>query len=75
MSSTTHACCLSCLGKQPVLLQLCQNYCTSATDLQSADKTGAVTSVVMPIRTQFFFSTTIFKIALVYFYFINICIF
>jgi hypothetical protein len=42
MSSTTHACCLSCLGKQPVLLQLCQNYCASATDLQSADKTGVV---------------------------------
>jgi hypothetical protein len=33
------------MGKQPVLLQLCQNYCASATDLQSADKTGAVTLI------------------------------
>jgi hypothetical protein len=55
MSSTTHACCLSCLGKQPVLLQLCQNDCASATNLQSADKTGDVTSVVMQIRMQFNF--------------------
>ena len=55
MSLTTNACCLSCLGKQPVLLQLCKNYCASETNLQSADKTGAVTLVVMPIRTQFNF--------------------
>jgi hypothetical protein len=30
------------MGKQPVLLQLCKNYCASATDMQSANKAGEI---------------------------------
>jgi hypothetical protein len=30
------------MGKQPVLLQLSKNYCASAPDMQSPNKTGAI---------------------------------
>jgi hypothetical protein len=30
------------MGKQPVLLQLCKNYCASAADMQSANKAGEI---------------------------------
>jgi hypothetical protein len=51
------------MGKQPVLLQLCQNYCASATDLQSADKTGAVTFIGNANKDSILLSITICEAA------------
>jgi hypothetical protein len=40
------------MGKQPVLLQLSKNYCASATDMQSSNKTGVIMFISSVSKTD-----------------------